>query len=75
MTLVLVVQGRLVVIAEEALPHCAHRHDRRAQLVADARVGVGDGCLRFGRVLSLGWAAFGSKSSPSLELSIECDQL
>ena len=46
MALVLVVQDGLVVIAEEPLPGQADRDDRRAQLPADAGVGVGDGLLR-----------------------------
>src|SRR5437773_7837764 len=51
MTLVLVVQSRLFVFPQKALPGTADRNDRRAQLPADARVCVGNGLLRFGRVL------------------------
>lgn len=48
--LVLVVQHRPLMQAEEALPSQADRDDGRAQLPADAGVGVGDGLLRLWRV-------------------------
>src|SRR5262249_32534602 len=52
MTLVLVVQDGLVVLAEESLPGQADRDDRRTQFPADRGVGSGDGLLRRRRVPS-----------------------
>src|SRR4051812_40817828 len=51
MALVLVMQGGLIVLGEELLPGRADRGDGRTQLPADRGVGVGDGLLRFRRVL------------------------
>jgi hypothetical protein len=52
MTLVPVMQDRLVVLTEKALPGCANRNNRRAQFSADAGVGVRDELLSLWRVPS-----------------------